>query len=43
VGKDAFLAMGFQDIENVRYYLHKKDQKGLMLKGRAWGNNLELQ
>ena len=42
VGKEAFLAMGYQDIEHVRYYLYKKDIKGLMLKAKALGNNLEI-
>ena len=42
VGKDAFLAMSYNEIERVRFYLHKKDTKGLMLKAKAWGNNLEI-
>ena len=41
-GLKSFIAVGYQDIESMRHYLSQHDAKGLRLKAKAWGENLNF-
>lgn len=39
-GKNCFIAVGYKDIEMLRYHLHDKNAKGVYMKSKACGENL---